>query len=136
KFISGKFQSDGEVVAVTDYFKADGFKAKDWAVIKLETSAPKNWKLNPIFVKKIKEVGRRPVDVAGFMSDIPTSVSGEELWGEKNCKIWGKGSGDFKGTWVTDCAGIPGASGSPIFSKILNENNNPEFVVYGVMSSV
>lgn len=136
-------KSQGKVVADGDYLASNDRK-NDWAIIKLDQPVADpnnpndiraNWRITPKF-GSIKEAGKGTVASASFYQDNEKYKAGTQLWGQSSCKIWGKGSGDYEGSWVTDCPGIAGVSGSPVFKSENENNGKSELFAYGIMQSV
>lgn len=137
------FKSKGKVVAHGNYKTAND-KQNDWAIIKLDqpVANPKNpndiradWRITPVFTDVNTALDSSAV-TASFYQDDNKYSSGIQLWGQKDCEIIGPGSGSAKGTWATNCAAIPGASGSPIMTETRQANGHKELMAYGIIQSV
>lgn len=126
------FQSSGKVIASEEFMSKNDLN-KDWAIIRLDKSVKNgNWRIEPYFLT-IDEAGANSVMTASYYQDKESTRNGRELWGEKICDLYAEGDAEYnsKGSWLTDCAGIAGTSGSPVFAK-----QGDRLVAFGLMQSV
>lgn len=120
-------KSSGKVVAEGPYSGGKDSN-NDWAIIKLDKPlGQKVGHISPILAST-NDASRIPVGSASFYDD---KTDGKQLWGQKKCQILGEDAQN-KNLWLTDCPGIPGTSGSPVFAQ------NPEtkqFFALGIIQS-
>jgi hypothetical protein len=110
-------KTDGTLVASGSY-RGEKDYSNDWAVIKLNQNRRDRQGIIPICTPteeqaiQVSKLGR--VSSASFFTD-KGEESSPRLFGQKGCRIFGKSTLD-QNAWSTNCAAIPGTSGSPVFA--------------------